>query len=481
MKQFLKRYYPEISFLIFIILLVFLSWQSLVTKPRLWYDEGITIEVAHNLSFFRNMDMQISPGEFSGAPYRFEATGYPVIASLALVYKVFGFGPIQTRLTMLLWMILVLGAIFFLIKKLFNSRYALYASLLVGTFASFYAHGRTAIGEIPGFLFLILGLYKLLGTRSLFWSGIFLGLALATKPSIYLAVIPALIFYIWKYFEREEILKKISLLSAGIAIPLAVDVLMLVPHPFSFRTWAIIFQFFKNPFGMGDSMSSVIFTNIVQSPFIPALDYFFFFSVACIIAYYSRDILTDLKVRKFYFFSLWYCFFAFLYYLKSPGWLRYVIAAEMLILMMVPVAIETLIQKFFRIKKESVVFIFIALLMCFQVYHFFTSADIFYSVDEIGVLNTLSAFDQGQRIGVLNIPHIGAFVNPDDKYQLWKMLGVPVLGQSLVRYDPPLDVIVTKTSNYFEELSVSDQTLFLSRYKPGEVIGMYTIYHLSSQ
>src|SRR3989338_7126076 len=157
--SFLKNYFYEIIFYALLIWVAGYSLANLTTKPRLWYDEGVNIEIAGNLARFGMLDMQIAPGVFSELAYTFQATGYPVTVPLAAFFKLFGFGATQARLYMLLWILAALMSIFFVLKRLMGEKDALCVLSLIATFASFFDNGRAVIGEIPGFVFVVWALY----------------------------------------------------------------------------------------------------------------------------------------------------------------------------------------------------------------------------------------------------------------------------------------------------------------------------------
>ena len=176
----MRSFIPKNSYffiLAAILLFVFaVSLPTLTTRPRLWADEAKSIELALNFERFGALDMQTAPGEFSGVAHLLQSTGYPVTVPLAGIFSLFGFGMTQARLFMLLWMIAALCVIFFFLRRLFGAREALFALALIATFASFHDNGRTVVGEIPGFLFLLMGLWILLFSSELrnFLSALFL-------------------------------------------------------------------------------------------------------------------------------------------------------------------------------------------------------------------------------------------------------------------------------------------------------------------
>src|SRR3989338_10109557 len=238
MRSFISKnsYFFILAAILLFVLAV--SLPTLTTRPRLWADEAKSIELALNFERFGMLDMQTAPGELSGIPHLLQSTGYPVTAPLAGIFSLFGFSMTVARTYMLFWMIAALCGIFFFLRRLFGVREAIFAIALIATFASFHDNARTVVGEIPGFLFMIIGLWVLLfhfqyDENHLFFesasepakrevrygnvgewineviafervktrkkqmilvaiAGLFFGLAVVTKPSIYMAILPAI-------------------------------------------------------------------------------------------------------------------------------------------------------------------------------------------------------------------------------------------------------------------------------------------------
>ena len=80
-----------------IVFLTIVSFMTLTTKPRLWTDEAVTIEIAHSLSRFGELNIQTSPTQFFEFPYLLQSTGYPLTVLLAAVFRIFGFSFVAVR------------------------------------------------------------------------------------------------------------------------------------------------------------------------------------------------------------------------------------------------------------------------------------------------------------------------------------------------------------------------------------------------
>src|SRR3989338_4024678 len=221
MRSFISKnsYFFILAAILLFVLAV--SLPTLTTRPRLWADEAKSIELALNFERFGMLDMQTAPGELSGIPHLLQSTGYPVTAPLAGIFSLFGFSMTVARTYMLFWMIAALCGIFFFLRRLFGVREAIFAIALIATFASFHDNARTVVGEIPGFLFMIIWLWVLLfNSKYVAMAGFFFGLAVVTKPSIYMAILPAIAVAL--YFRDQDIKRwfwGVFVLAIGAIIP----------------------------------------------------------------------------------------------------------------------------------------------------------------------------------------------------------------------------------------------------------------------
>jgi hypothetical protein len=163
---------------------------KLETVPPLWWDEGWTISVARNWVESGHYGLLIN-----GVPRSAGLSGhFPVVASVALSFKLLGVGVWQARLPFVFYTLGTFGLLFFLSERL-NSRKVAYVTmgvllLLTGTMATPpILEGRQVLGEIPGTFFVLLGFIGLYLSfyRSKWYvvfACLFWGLALRTKAQI---------------------------------------------------------------------------------------------------------------------------------------------------------------------------------------------------------------------------------------------------------------------------------------------------------
>lgn len=414
---------------------VIFSLQTLTTKPRLWTDEGLSIELARNFLFYGRLDLMTAPMEFSGRPFLLQSTGYPLTLLLAGFLKLFGVNLVSARIFALLLMIVFLVSVWWFVKKIFGVKHAFIVILLLATFAPFYGIGRCATGEVVGSIFLLPGLYYLLYKNKIFLGGLIVGLAVAAKPSVYLLVGPAIlvVFLIeWRGFWPKS-LKFI----AGLIPAMALWVGLNIP---SLAAWQAIFNFYKNPFGRISIVASTL-SNLANWPHSTTLIYFsvlFLIFLAALL--WDKDFFKSNK-NLFIFISA-YVVLAGLYFLKSPGWLRYLVVAQFLIFTILSPAGEAIINKWvfpeiFWLKNKKWIFYgFFAFLIMAQTVHLAIGADMFYSRASTETVDFLNRQGRDKTIGLVNAMEIGGLILSEKKYQLVNsLLGLPTLGEDFLTFD----------------------------------------------
>lgn len=399
------------------------SIPRLTTAPRLWLDEAKNIELAQSFNSAWRLDMEIAPGQFTGVPHLLQSTGYPVTIPLAFIFKIFGMNFTAARLYMLVWIFVTLCALYHFLKNMFGERHAVLGLALIVSFASFYDNGRTIMGEIPGFFFLISGLYFWLFRGSLWQAGLLLGLAVVCKPSIYFILIPTLVIVLGL---RSGWFKNISILGASL-FPAILLWLFLVPEqPFQLRTWLELFDSYKDPF-YPTSMAVNFIANIKNIIHTPTLIYFAVW-FGCVILWRflswksvknvssPRDeVSSEFRIKVLYDFVIVYTLFAFVYYLRSPGWLRYTVAAELLLLSLLPHAFLMLSEKcknflaYLKLTPAifscSVMFFLVA----FQVFHLFHGAKIYRSDSDMKTATYLAGTFPNESVAYFNSINVSIF------------------------------------------------------------------------
>lgn len=177
----------EIVVLLVFSMIALALFINLERLPPLWWDEGWTLSVARNWVELGHYGRLLD-----GQPYTAGLAGhFPVVALVALSFKLFGVGAWQARLPGALLTLAALGFLFFLANRLYNRQIA-YGTLFLLLLANpgeplhpIYM-GRQVLGELPALFFLLGGYVCLLKalSKSGWWilpAMLFWGIAIRTK------------------------------------------------------------------------------------------------------------------------------------------------------------------------------------------------------------------------------------------------------------------------------------------------------------
>ncbi|MDO8482912.1 MAG: glycosyltransferase family 39 protein [bacterium] len=470
--SFLNKNKILLLFCLGIIFVLAVSFWTFTTKPKISTDEAISIELARNFQTHGVLSIKTAPADFYRFGERIQSTGYPVTIPLALFFELFGYGLTQARFYMLVWIVATLSFLLWLGIKWFGERNALVAFFLVVTFASFYANGRTVVGEIPGFLFLLVGLYFLFSRGQRLWAGFFFGLAVVSKLSVFGLIIPVLILvYLieWRKFFQTLTPIAIGMLPAGL-----LWIFLSLNQPLLKSTWITLFHFYQNPYS--SSISSNVINNIIAIPHSTTLIYF---GILFIIIICARFLVENSR-KTLYNFVIIYGIAAFVYYLRSPGWLRYILISELLILFLLPHAL-TLIFARLRDRYPRALFsgwlpagVLVALIVV-QCVQMFTVSDIFYSDGAIRAATSINRNFPGKSVGVLNAVEVAVWLDTPERYLAMDLAGLPQIGLNPLLQEKLPEVVV---SNIGQRFLVEGQEVVNSNYVIFGAVGSYTIYEL---
>lgn len=213
-----KKLFPVILLSISIPLACFIKLE---TVPPLWWDEGWTLQIARNWvedGFYgRYIDGGLQSAGLSAH--------FPIVASAALSFKMFGVGVWQGRLPSVIYMLLTLILLFYLTRNLYNKPIAVGVLLILfftipGVNNPVY-RGREILGETTTIFWLVAGytlLWKTLGKSSWFLllTMITWGIAINSKAQVLpfwiASLITAMGFALIKHWWRASFL----IFSAGI-------------------------------------------------------------------------------------------------------------------------------------------------------------------------------------------------------------------------------------------------------------------------
>lgn len=472
MKIFFKKYYHWFIFTAVMIFVSVFCLQTLTTKPHLWFDEGLNIEAAHNFLLFQKLNIQIAPEIFSDAPFTLVTSGYPLTLSLAAFFNFFGFGFWQARLLMLGFLLLAIAIFFLLTKKFFGRNEAIITMLLVAGFAPFYANGLTAMGDIPGMVFLLVGLYFLIKKENFILTGLFFGLAIACKASLFLPLLPAIFIYL--LIKRQNFFLRILKFVIGILPPFLLHAMFVVPQAFtSTAGWLAAIKCYQNPFVGNYSLIGNIINNLKNSFLEPTVLYFAILIFFIIWAFLKNKNVAEDQKNLFIFFCF-YGFLVFAYFLRSPGWLRYLLPLQLLSFIFILPAFQLLAKKINRWPRLVGPAIVSAglLLVIFQGTNLLFGSSLPSSNNSQEIISFLKTLPK-ENIAFINLPQVAAFIDPEVKFQVIqdiKQFGENPLAQ------PDSQLMKFLVFKGEESLANEKRDILESKYKIIKQVGSYKVF-----
>lgn len=480
-----------ITLILFALLFPFLGYLD---KPVVWFDEGITIEIARNFALYGKLDVITAPGVFSGFPYLVGTNGYPLTLPLAAFFKVFGVGLFEARVYMLSWFLATIGLVYFVTRKFFGVFSAIASTMLVVSFASFYGNGLTATGEMPGIFFFLLGLWTLVGKKNYFLTGIVWGLAMASKPGAFLLLAHTVVFYVL-LVDRNQWFKKLLKAGCGFLIPVMLWILLV--FPLTTKTLYSIIEYVVNPIDIPvvsrllekhstdtlyqgliiphtQSVTENILRNLKLFVTHSTLIYFSILVIVILISFIWRREMNEREKKVIYILLIYGCLTIF-FFIRGPGWLRYLIGLQILIFILLYPAFQRLstwfvsklkVYRFERVYLSIATILFLFTMQTFHLYFFSNIPDSKgareFIADLTGVNGPMSV-DKKIIVGLYNVPEVAAFTDPRRTYHmLLPQDGLKALGESPLLMKSPPDIIVINNENLLigEQEKIILETLY---------------------
>ena len=368
----------SILFFLLITLSASASFYSLTGKPPVWFDEGIFLHTGRVLADEGRFGVQLTPGQFTDASV--VTVGYPLLAPLSVVIKIFGASILSARLLMIFFIFGFVLCFFLLAKKMYSTSIALASTFLLVSFAPLYGVGKSVIGEVPGLFYLTSGLLFLHsieteaaalrpGKRYIYalLAGFGFGLAASTKPVFLVitgavAIALALRFRFWRRHLRE-------LLIGAAGFMLTLITWMGTQFGGSFNPLRLL-TFYANPYLVGsDTVVNFIQTNLLRFFTESTPAHFFLLSLA-FLAFLSVKARAKEKIYSGEIIAAAFVVLIFLAYLRTPGWYRYFFPAHALLFLFLPAALARIAELTSLRRWRLQPFIIVALLFAVQLGHF---------------------------------------------------------------------------------------------------------------
>ena len=262
------------------LLTVFLITFHFTDTPNVWVDEGVFTETAKNLATQGRLALQTAPNEFFSMRSFLLSTSYPVIFPVALSIKLFGTGIVQARVTMLIYMFLLVLVFYLFTKKRYGFYPAILSVLLLLSFSPFYGNGRPVQGEVPGLFFLVLGSYFLLlleesdfqNKKWAVFSGLAFGLSASVKPIFLLGVTLSLFFSLLLWFRKNPtpgigVIKNrgsLAFFGLGFIPPILLWMYITVPTFTELLKFVPNLLYFSGSHNSSTSVAQTIITNLLR-------------------------------------------------------------------------------------------------------------------------------------------------------------------------------------------------------------------------
>lgn len=300
-----------------------------------WFDEGINLGIAKSWVQHGVYSMQIGPDTFVAERSLLVTTNYPLLGFLALSFELFGVGLAQAKFVMICFLMVFVFLFFKLIKKHYGSEAALIGLVILVTFSPLYGNGKSALGEIPGLTYFLLGLLWLDKRKpiQIFVTGLWFGLAASTKSLYILFLMSVAVGEIWFAIKNKKIdYQRWLLLAFGATIPLLILIFTLLPKEITNDFFQKTLQLYTNPYKVEHAIGINLKRFFTEStPLHFALLWLTFLIVKAFRRFRS---LTIFEVIVTAFITL-----NIIFYLKTVGWYRYFFPAHILAILLFPGAL----------------------------------------------------------------------------------------------------------------------------------------------
>jgi 4-amino-4-deoxy-L-arabinose transferase-like glycosyltransferase len=444
------------------------SAYRLTESPPTWFDEGIYIQVAQSLAERGTQAIQIAPGEYEGTGH--VTGGYPFLAPVALSIKIFGPSLFAARLPMVLFILLYITAAWTLLYKLFGPREAFWGTLLLAVFPLLYGNGKNVLGEVPGMFYTLSALYCLwqieahgyIGRKWYILAGLFVGLAVATKPIFFLLPLAIGVVFLLRIRTIPLHWKEIGLATLAMAMPL----LLWIYLQFGAESVATIFSHYLNPYAETDLLALVLqnfFRFFGEATPLFAAGLFGIWMLALAVRLYRKASPSNAELVAFV-FSL----FILLAYLRTAGWYRYFFEAMVLSLIFLPPALRTLASSIRQPWLAPAVLSILAAFMFYQLNFSSWVADHYASTQTAEFEQYFGSHDL-QNVLVFNAPEVVPFLKTEEYYQYFDIEPTGALAYGKENLERLMQGVPSKVlvspSEFMKHLN------FFVRYKQSDMVG----------
>jgi 4-amino-4-deoxy-L-arabinose transferase-like glycosyltransferase len=338
-QSILRRYWPE---LLLVAAFLYFALRKLGTFPDAWADDGLFMIVARNLAEGNGYALPVFD-ELWNYPYIL-GIGPTIIWPAALFIWLFGFSVTVARIPMVLYLAAAAFVTYRYTKRIDSLTAARWATALLISFSAFINTGKPVLGEIPAFLFLMLGLIALDRGRG-GWlcsvrAGVLFGLAVVTKLTfglIYPALGFAWIFHLvrrdWKELRHVTLTSIVAVLTFAVFSPVL-------------GYWDPGFIGELKQYGLADGGGDTLQVLRTQPDLLLRFQYLIFglfFVLGSLGIYHRRRSLT--RTHAIVLATVIALFV--LFFLNGRGWYRHLLPAHLLLIPFLPAGVAAFTQRRF--------------------------------------------------------------------------------------------------------------------------------------
>lgn len=433
MERVLQFVRKEWLFLAFLVFVSGCSVYQLTEVPPTWYDEGMIVQLAMNVAEHGVLGTQVAPGVFlSGA---FTTTAFPVVAPVALSFKLFGASLLVARSVMVLYILLFFCAAYYFLRQITSRTEALFALGLLATFSTLYATGKNVLGEVPGLFYFIVFLifaHKIFDEgkstkKNAIIAGLSAGLCLVTKPTFLVVGGAIILALLYKHFvQREQI--SLPILGYGVVAALVPLMVWLVTQFNWGDSFSAILSFYTNPYQLGN-IPSVIYHNALRF-FTESTPLYLFGMLVVLTASVGVRLRRKVEISFTEMVALSFAVLILLAYLRTPGWYRYLFPAQIIATLFFPSALGYCAEFFSSFKyvlfvRRSALVLLVGMVGLQGYLFFFHSWIAQYSGgDKTQMLQEyFKTIDSHKTVFVYDVPEVPLFLPQGTSYYQYISIG----------------------------------------------------------
>ena len=338
MTALIRRSWPEC---ILVLVAGFFFLRELGTFPAAFIDDSLYMIAAKSIAAGNEISLPIL-----GKLWKYPSVlhvGPPLLYPVVWSIQLFGFSIEAARYPMIGYLIATSLALYLFTKYLSGKNEARWATALLITLSAFVNTGKPVMGEVPGFFFLLLGIFLIAKQKHVIQYAALAGLcicfALLSKTT-FIVVLPAIVIA-WLYAgirkQWNEVLYLTIILSLSVGFFIPFKILEL-DHSGGLFLGEYVRRFSAND----EVVSSFLQKDPAQLLRFPYLYFATLFGLASVGIRKKWEVLT----ASGWLITVITTLLFMLYFLGGPGWYRHLLPAHLLLLAFVPSGASHLLKNY---------------------------------------------------------------------------------------------------------------------------------------